>query len=98
MPNRWQKIAGRHVRIKTDELDGYYQPHRGDEPDEIWLNPQNTDDRIAYTIIHEVLHAECPWLDEDVVKEISQQQAKLLLKMGTWTRDPGEFPKVKGQE
>lgn len=45
-------------------------PVEGDTPDEL------------DTIIHEVVHAACPWLDEWIVAETGTAVAKLLWRLG----------------
>lgn len=84
---RSQTIAGKKWRIETEALHGYCD-HRTNE---IGLSPEQTDEQLCGTIIHEGIHAAFPEASEAKVKEAEKGIAALLLRMGTWKRKPEAF-------
>ena len=74
-----------YYRVSFERVRG--DPDAWGELDEkgkvIRLNPEMRDrpDKLLGTLIHEGLHAEFPWLDEDAVLQAGYNLEKLLLRL-----------------
>lgn len=75
-------VEGRTYSILTHGLHGYCSHRDG----EIWVNPEDSDEEILETILHEAAHAASPRLKEETIRRTAKAQAKILAKLLTFKR------------
>ena len=81
---RWTlKLVPKHDRR------GHYglcdHPESADKT--ITVEANHADQRVLETVLHELLHAGCWSLDEEVVTEWAEDVARILTRLG-WKREP----------
>ena len=77
-----QRINGRRIGIKTDELlDGYWEDGMKG-PEFIWINGSLEGRERLETIIHEVTHVFFPKAHERTVLTMGYDLSRLLWRLG----------------
>lgn len=78
------RLGGKYWRIIAEKVkeDPDLFGQCDDEKQIIRINPESDGKALLTTLIHEALHAEFPWLEEEAVIRASYNLAALLDRLG----------------